>query len=107
MAKSNQSFGDMNLSAEQIQMAHNAIRNARDVKCTCGGLVFNQAIKLKQVSSLLSPDGESKLIPVPVVYCIKCLKELNFEEESKPAKDSEETKNPEVITLDFHNKKKD
>lgn len=93
MAKSNPNLDMNKLSTEQQIMLTGAIKNATDVVCSCGSLIFNQATKLKKLSKLLIGAEDDQLVPIPALYCIKCLKELNLDEE-KP-KDNNE------IVLDF------
>ena len=80
-----------NLTREQSIMLAGALREAKDIACSCGGLIFNQGTKLKLLSKLLIGADEDQLVPIPAFFCIKCLKELNLEEE-KP--------NDEIV-LDF------
>ena len=82
-----------NLSQEQRIMLMGALKNARDIKCSCGGEIFNEGSKFKLLSKLLIGADSDQLVPIPTVFCIKCLKEISLEEE-KP-KDSNE------IVLDF------
>lgn len=92
MAKQNPNLDMSKLSQEQMIMLAGAIKNAKDITCECGGKIFNQGTKLKELSKLLTGADENNLYPIPALFCIKCLKELNLEEE-KP-KDNE-------IILDF------
>lgn len=78
-----------------LQMA-NMIKNAEDIKCECGSLIFNQANKLKRVSRILTGEAEDLIIPVPAILCAKCHTELILDKE--PPKE-------DLITLDFRNKK--
>ena len=38
----------------------------------CDGEAFDQAIELRKVSALVSPNGKVGVVPVPFYYCLKC-----------------------------------
>lgn len=81
MAKSTQNPVPSNLTSEQLSMAANAIKSAKDVVCNCGGTIFSEGVKLKKVSRLLTGEDSDKFLPLPSLYCVKCFKELSLEEE--------------------------
>lgn len=78
-------------SPEQLLAAANAIKNARDIVCSCGCNIFTEGMKVKQLSKLVTGEANDRIIPIPTAFCIKCHKELNVEEEKV------ETKAPEII----------
>lgn len=43
-----------------------------EVLCECGCDTFIQGVKIRKVSSLISPDGQEKYIHIPTSACIKC-----------------------------------
>lgn len=44
-----------------------------EVKCdNCSGDKFEQVIKMRRLSAILSPTGKEALIPVPVFACKNC-----------------------------------
>jgi hypothetical protein len=44
-----------------------------DLECEeCKGTVFIQGHTFKKVSALVSPNGQSGLVPIEVLVCIKC-----------------------------------
>lgn len=68
-----------------------ALKNAKEIKCSCGGEVFAKGVKLKELSRLLTGAEEDELFTIPTLYCIKYFKELiGYEEPPK-----------EEIVLDF------
>ncbi len=43
------------------------------IKCKkCSHVIFRHAILLKKISSLVSPDGQEKIIPFDIFICEKC-----------------------------------
>ena len=38
----------------------------------CGGEIFQPGVELKKLSSLVSPTGQTSVIPVQIFYCVKC-----------------------------------
>ena len=86
------------LTQEQMIMFAGALKNAKNIKCECGGEIFNQGARIKVLSRLLIGSDEDKPISIPTAYCIKCLKELKPEEEK-------ESEDKEILSFDFKNKK--
>lgn len=76
---------DMNkLSQEQMIMIAGAIKNAKDISCgECGGKIFNQGTKLKEVSKLLTGEAQDTIYPIPALFCIRCFKELILDNPEK------------------------
>ncbi len=56
------------------------ISNAEDHECECGGLIFNQGIKIKKISAFdpNNKTGQSQIANVTILYCVKCFKELKI-----------------------------
>ena len=52
------------------------LRNSKTLQCSCGGHIFLNGIVVKQVSKILSPNGQDMEIPVQVIYCADCGKIL-------------------------------
>lgn len=49
------------------------IKNAKTVKCqSCGGTVFKNVFVIKQISALVSPNGQEINAPIPTFACTKC-----------------------------------
>ncbi len=44
------------------------------VSCSCGGSIFEPAVMVKKVSSLLSPTGKEEIVPADVIICKTCNK---------------------------------
>jgi len=73
---------NMNIKMEDLQ----------PITCKrCRGELFQQAVVIRKLSAIISPDGKEKFISVPVLVCMNC-KELlepgrvggGFEEPPKP-----------------------
>ena len=44
----------------------------RGIEVVCDGEAFDEAIELRKVSALVSPNGKVGVVPVPFYFCIKC-----------------------------------
>jgi hypothetical protein len=45
----------------------------QEVKCEkCESVLFREAVMIKKISALLSPNGQESFIPVPTFACISC-----------------------------------
>lgn len=60
-----------NVKLEQILL------NAPNIKCDCGGTIFETATVFKRVSAIVSPSGRDEVVPVDVYVCKKCGKVLS------------------------------
>jgi len=49
----------------------------------CKGIFFRDALIVKRVSPLVSPDGKEAFIPIPVLLCVSCGEPLNAVGEKK------------------------
>ncbi len=98
MAKNNK-LDMSNLTDEQIAMATQALKAAKDVSCGCGSVIFHQGVKLKQLSRLLTGESQDAIVPIPAMFCVKCFQELSLEDKS------EQKPKENVIEFDFRNKK--
>jgi hypothetical protein len=54
------------------QLTPAVIKNAQSIKCDCDGILFNEKITFKKISSFLSPTGKEEIIPIPVMVCEAC-----------------------------------
>lgn len=65
-------MGQPRLSLDQLQ----------DITCeNCDNDTFVQAVMLKRVSALVSPNGEAGIVPIETFACVSC---GNVNEEFKP-----------------------
>ncbi|MCK9430138.1 MAG: hypothetical protein M0R17_09060 [Candidatus Omnitrophica bacterium] len=49
------------------------LKDAVDIVCEeCGNKYFTDAMQIKKLSALLSPNGQDSLIPIQVFICTKC-----------------------------------
>ena len=44
----------------------------RGIEVVCDGEAFDEAVELRKVSALVSPNGKVGVVPVPFYYCLKC-----------------------------------
>jgi len=44
----------------------------KGVQLSCNNEVFQPGVELKKLSSLVSPTGQTSVIPVQIFYCVKC-----------------------------------
>lgn len=49
------------------------------IERTCGGTLFEEAVRLKMLSPLVSPDGQRHLVPIQALVCRSCGQELDPE----------------------------
>jgi len=55
------------------QQVHVDMTQTTEVKCeNCGCDKFEQVIKMRRLSAILSPTGKEALIPMPVFACKNC-----------------------------------
>ena len=48
-----------------------------EVKCEkCDGALFANAVKIRRLSPILSPNGEEMFAPIPAYHCLKCKTEF-------------------------------
>lgn len=69
----------MKTSNQQIEVD---INNTTEVKCqveNCDGTLFARAEKLRRMSPLVSPTGETAVIPMAAFYCISCKTEIDID----------------------------
>jgi hypothetical protein len=50
------------------------LKLAKNVECSCGGIIFRQALVFKKISAILSPSGKEEILPIDVIVCEKCQK---------------------------------
>ena len=75
----------MKLEGQQPQMNIDVMKDTTVLKCEnkivdsekgvefdCNGEAFDQAVELRKLSALVSPNGQAGVIPVPYYYCMKC-----------------------------------
>lgn len=66
------------------------VEDLEAVKCKrCRGELFQQAVGIRRLSPLVSPDGKEKFISVPVLVCMNC-KELLLPSQVGEAKAADE-----------------
>ena len=47
-----------------------------DIMCTCGSHLWEQGIRLKKISGLISQTGKDQIATIPIIMCKKCSREL-------------------------------
>lgn len=91
------------------QITPAVIKNAQSIKCECGGIMFQEKITFKKVSSFLSPTGKEEIIPIPVMVCESCGKVPSvFDPQNllpKSLKAVKSTEEPKGKVVDFKIKK--
>jgi len=56
----------------QVRIDPKIIKDAKLVKCDCGGAIFEEKMMLKKISKFASPIGQDELFPMIVLICTKC-----------------------------------
>ena len=44
----------------------------KGVEVVCDGTAYDEAIELRKISALVSPNGKVGVVPVPFYFCLKC-----------------------------------
>ena len=44
----------------------------KGIEMECGGEIFSPGVELKRLSALVSPNGQTSVVPVQIFYCVKC-----------------------------------
>jgi len=63
------------LGAQAIQapqLTAEMIKNAANITCECGGMVFSEKLLFKKMSALISTSGREEIAPMPIMVCDKC-----------------------------------
>lgn len=64
----------------KVNITSDMMKGFKTITCACGGMIFEEGIILKKISSFVSPSGKEELYPLEVLVCKKCgkvPKELN------------------------------
>ena len=56
----------------RLQITAQQISDSPTLKCSCGGMVFQEALLFKKISAILSPTGEEEMYPVRLIVCKNC-----------------------------------
>ena len=69
--------GQMNMNvdldkATPIKCEYKYTDLEKGVQLGCGNEIFQPGVELKKLSSLVSPTGQTSVIPVQIFYCVKC-----------------------------------
>ena len=64
--------GKMNISVDDLET----------VTCSCGSIHWKEALILKKVSAIVSPNGEEGVLPMPDMLCAICNKSITELEEA-------------------------
>lgn len=61
----------------QQQQINVDISKADDVVCkSCGGIYFDDVVRMKRLSALMSPTGREEYINIPTLLCLSCGEEF-------------------------------
>ena len=60
------------MNKEQPQMNIDLSQTIAEVCEKCENDTFQQAFKMRKLSALLSPTGESAMLPIQIFACSKC-----------------------------------
>ena len=80
--KQQQAQMNMNIDldkATQLKCENKIIDLEHGMEANCGGEIFSQGVELKKLSALVSPNGQTSVIPVQVFWCVKCRKRYDLE----------------------------
>jgi len=65
--------------ATPIKCKNKIVDLAKGLEMECGGEVFTQGVELKKLSALVSPNGQTSVIPVQCFFCVKCSTRYDLE----------------------------
>jgi hypothetical protein len=54
------------------QITPELLRNAPNIQCECGGLIFQEKLFFKKISAIISPSGKEEVAPMPIIVCESC-----------------------------------
>lgn len=56
-------------------LANVDLSQAADIVCEnpeCGGVIFEEKLKIKKISRFLTASDKDSILPIPVIVCAKC-----------------------------------
>ena len=59
---------------QQAEGPQNQVKDTKEMTCSCGSRIFEQAISLREVSRLLTNTGREEYIPLAIIVCKNCKK---------------------------------
>lgn len=59
-------------SMPKLKITPDMLKNAANIECSCGGIIFEPAMVFKKISPILSPSGKEEILPIDVMVCKKC-----------------------------------
>ena len=65
--------------ATPIKCNNKIVDLSKGIEVECGGEIFHQGVELKKLSSLVSPNGQTSVIPVQCFFCVKCSTRYDLE----------------------------
>ena len=54
------------------QVSVSMLKNAANIVCDCGGIIFTEKLFFKKISAILSPSGKEEIAPMPIIVCDNC-----------------------------------
>jgi len=57
---------------DPMRISLDVVKDAKVVKCNCGGAFFTEKLMFKKLSALISPTGKEELYPMQVMVCDSC-----------------------------------
>lgn len=80
--KQQQQQMNMNIDLDKatpIKCNHKVIDLEHGIEADCNGEIFTQGVELKKLSALVSPNGQTSVIPVQCFFCVKCRRRYDLE----------------------------
>ena len=66
--------------ADTLRCESKVVDLAHGIEKDCGGEIFGTGVELKRLSALVSPNGQTSVVPVQIFYCTKCHSRFNLED---------------------------
>jgi hypothetical protein len=63
----------------------NLAKDSTAILCECGSEFFQEVMRIRRISRLLTGEPEDRIMPVPAVLCVSCGKECDPTAPTKPS----------------------
>ena len=66
--------------ADTLKCKSKVVDLAHGIEKNCDGMIFGTGVELKRLSALVSPNGQTSVVPVQIFYCTKCHSRFDLED---------------------------
>lgn len=75
----------INPTPDPTKIRINLAKDSTAILCECGAEFFQEVMRLRKISRLLTGEPEDRIMPVPAVLCVSCGKECDPNNPTKPS----------------------